>query len=535
MSTGPGLAELVAADPGAWLRRAGAWDGLSRALDDRAAELERTAPAGWTGADADSAARDRAELVRRLRTEAGAATRAAQALGRHAGEVLDAQRRLVVAALGVHPEFVVDLERGTVAPVAGRPLALLRGAASLARLAPDLVRLADAVDDAVADAARSDREAAAALGALHPVAGRGSLSVVPAAAPTTGAADVAAWWAALPADAREALLRTRPELVGGTDGVPVAERDRANRVLLDAELARLRAWSGTLAASGAGAAARRAADTVAGLEAVRRRLDAGGALLLGLQRGGTGGRVVLAVGDPTRAAHVVTHVPGTGAGWAGVATDLARVEATRDAARSAAPGSSVAAVLWTGYDAPPDLAAAAEVGPARRAAGDLRAFQAGLRAGHDGPVHLTVVGHSYGSTVAGHAAAEPGLAADDLVFVGSPGTGARHASELGVPPGHVWATTAGNDPISRVPGADLFATSRALAPPALAHGADPSVPSFGARVFASAPGPLLPGPDDPATAVDESEPAAAHGAYWDRGTPSLAALGRIVAAAPGAW
>nr|WP_255426702.1 alpha/beta hydrolase [Pseudonocardia sp. C8] len=323
-------------------------------------------------------------------------------------------------------------------------------------------------------------------------------------------------------DERERLTRTRPDLVGGTDGLPLAARDRANRLRLDAERGRLRG----LAARGHGDPARTAA-ALAGLDAVDRRLAAGDALLLDVGAGAGAGRVVLAVGDPERAAHVVTHVPGTGAGWGSVPEDLRRVEATRDAARAAAPGAGVAAVLWTGYDAPTGLLAAADDGYARRAAADLRRFQDGLRAGHDGPVHLTVVGHSYGSTVTGRAAG-PGIAADDVVFVGSPGAGVRGAGELGVPADRVWATTARHDPISRAPGSEVFGTSRGWEPTGLVHGPDPATPPFGGRVFASAPGHPAPQPDDPATPTDESAFAAAHGAYWDPGSPSLNMLGRIV-------
>ncbi|MEK8109345.1 alpha/beta hydrolase [Micromonospora sp. M12] len=46
-----------------------------------------------------------------------------------------------------------------------------------------------------------------------------------------------------------------------------------------------------------------------------------------------------------------------------------------------------------------------------------------------------MLGHSYGSLVVGVAAREHGLAADALVFVGSPGVGVSHAAELGVPSG----------------------------------------------------------------------------------------------------
>lgn len=535
MSAGPALRDLVTADPGSWLRRAGTWDGLSRALSERAAELERSAPRSWTGADADAAALDRAEQVRRLRDDAGTATRAAQVLGTHAGEVLDAQRRLVLAALAVHPQFVVDLERGTLsAGVGAHWLGVWQLPAMVARFGADLARLSTAVADAVGAAARSDHATAAALDALRPAPAASPRPVAPAAAPPpgAGAGAVRSWWTGLPEVRREQLLHTRPELVGGLDGVPVADRDRANRVLLDAELSRLLARAALLDRAGDTAGADRARRASAGLEATRRRLDAGDAYLLRLERGSTGGRLVLAVGDPEHAAHVLTHVPGTTAGWDGVPGDLARVEATRAAARAAAADGTVAAVLWTGYDAPPDLVAAADPRAARAAAGDLRSFQDGLRAGHAGPVHLTVVGHSYGSTVVGNAARGGGLAADDVVFVGSPGTGAGHASELGTAPGHVWATTARHDPIDRVPGVEGFATSRGFAPTGLLHGPNPAAPGFGARVFDSAPGSALPRADDPATPNDESAFAAAHGGYWDPGSPSLRTLGRIVAGAP---
>jgi hypothetical protein len=539
----PSLAELLAADPGSWLRRAGAWDGLAATLSAEADALDgpgsAAPPADWSGADADRARADRDALCRRLRAGAGTAGHAAGVLGRHAGEVLAAQRRVVLAALELHPALEVDLATGGVrlAPGAvGLPQVLQVPVLALTggRLAADLLRWSRAVHEAVSDAARSDAAATAALRAAS-AGGDGPVVVSPADAPGTvpaGPGAVRAWWAGLSGDERDRLTRTRPDLVGGTDGVPVADRDRANRIRLDAERARLRALAARQRQAGDPAAVARTGAALAGLDAVALRLARGDAALLDVGAGAGPGRVVLAVGDPERAAHVLTHVPGTGAGWASAPEDLRRVEATRAAARAAAPGADVAAVLWTGYDAPAHLVAAAYDGPARSAAGDLRRFQDGLRGGHHGPVHLTVVGHSYGSTVAGRAAA-PGSAVDDVVFVGSPGTGVRHAGELGVPADRVWATTARHDPISRVPGSELFATSRGLGPNGLAHGANPAAPGFGGRVVESAPGAALPGRDDPATPTDESAPASAHSAYWDPGAPSLTALGKIVSGRAG--
>jgi pimeloyl-ACP methyl ester carboxylesterase len=82
--------------------------------------------------------------------------------------------------------------------------------------------------------------------------------------------------------------------------------------------------------------------------------------------------------------------------------------------------------MWLDYDAPDFVDEGAGRGRAEAAVAGLRRFQDGLRATHDGdPAHLTVLGHSYGSLVVGTAAQAPGPIADDVVFVGSPGVGAR--------------------------------------------------------------------------------------------------------------
>jgi hypothetical protein len=105
-----------------------------------------------------------------------------------------------------------------------------------------------------------------------------------------------------------------------------------------------------------------------------------------------------------------------------------------------------------------------------------------------------VLGHSYGSTVVGHTARDTGLDADDVIFVGSPGVGVAHAGELGLPAGHVWASTAAYDPI-RLTIAGRTLADALLAPSGddLWFGADPSGTRFGAQVFNGAPGsPLHP-------------------------------------------
>lgn len=130
----------------------------------------------------------------------------------------------------------------------------------------------------------------------------------------------------------------------------------------------------------------------------------------------------------------------------------------------------------------------------------LGSFQGGLRATHEGtsPSHNTVIGHSYGSTLVGHAAqGEGGLNADRIALVGSPGADADHVSELGFRSEDVHATTSTVDLLIR-------ATSGTV------HGADPTGQEFGATELGS-------------------DWYSGHGDYFDKNTESWRNLGRIIA------
>jgi len=157
----------------------------------------------------------------------------------------------------------------------------------------------------------------------------------------------------------------------------------------------------------------------------------------------------------------------------------------------------IATIAWLGYDTPDGadavLRRAAEAGHE-----DLIAFVAGLDA-LDGRRHIAVIGHSYGSLVTGLAAAE-GIDADEVVFVGSPGTGLRTADDARLAPGGVvWAGLAAGDPIGAgvditeflTPQDQLKQTVRRLldslkgedALRDLHHGVNPAHESFGAIEF----------------------------------------------------
>lgn len=192
------------------------------------------------------------------------------------------------------------------------------------------------------------------------------------------------------------------------------------------------------------------------------------------------GLIVLALGDPTTARNVAVIVPG-------VDVDLGHLEdpvdphrgslgwarALHSAAAAGGEGGDLAVVLWVGYRTPRTGRADALFGAAARSgAPALSRFLIRVRAAHRGPVHLSVVGHSYGAVVATTAAATLPLGAeDDLLLLGSPGAGVASVAELGTP-ARVWAGRARTDWVRWVPPVRIGD---------LGHGPDPADPAFGAQ------------------------------------------------------
>lgn len=355
-----------------------------------------------------------------------------------------------------------------------------------------------------------------------------------AALPEDPKALCALWDSLSPAD-RDTLVAYDPAL-GGRDGIPVLDRDFYNRqelerlrtttasrlAILDGqhpgwarrdelpttsrEWIRLRPWESERA---------ELSTHLAEYEIVARDLEPG-RYLLGVDDHSHG---VIALGNPDAARNIATFVPGTGATLSDIGEGIARATTLRTAAEAADHRARTAVIAWYGYDAPPDLLAAASDHAADAGAPLLDRFEQGLRVTHrEAPAHTVVVGHSYGTTLIGAAAAHGNsLAADELILAGSPGLDVDRVSELrldGISPdrngSHVFATAAPGDP---VPAFGRFV-----------HGPEPTDPGFGATVFESAgPGsnfPLM--PDIPVFPW-------AHGNYWDSGNPGLASQGEIIA------
>ncbi|MFF5477241.1 alpha/beta hydrolase [Streptomyces sp. NPDC012935] len=189
--------------------------------------------------------------------------------------------------------------------------------------------------------------------------------------------------------------------------------------------------------------------------------------------------------------------------------------------REAPQGTRTAVVAWLGYETPGTVSATvATAGRAEEAAPKLREFVRQLRGIPDrgpgaagtasrsgtskGPAeeqpHISLLCHSYGSVVCGRAASD--LDVDDIVLIGSPGTGVDTARALRTP-ARVWAARGGDDWVAEVPHIrfDLLGTT-------VGFGTDPMSPSFGARVFAAGDG--------------------GHSDYFKPGSTSLTNLTRIV-------
>lgn len=260
-----------------------------------------------------------------------------------------------------------------------------------------------------------------------------------------------------------AFARKHPQLTGGLDGAPPYLRYMANRLLIEREIEELNMRIAELQAPRDGLLKRLDPGHLLGwppvagpadlevrylrqqMKEYQLWLDEHRQILLFDPAGD--GRVVEVFGDLAAAAHVGVVVPGItndlgnfSGGGGGFRANAAQLhDASTDLG-----GDDVATIAWLGYDTP-DSADATLRGAARSGAPALVQFLEGIDP--DAGKQVTLIAHSYGSVVAGVAAAG-GIEADNLVFVGSPGTTLDHADDAVLRPnGRVWAALAKNDPI----------------------------------------------------------------------------------------
>ncbi|WP_019869997.1 alpha/beta hydrolase [Salinispora oceanensis] len=523
------LRDVLDFRPDPWHESAQVWGRLAQGIDDAAEQLirgSRDLVHVWPAGRASAAAVGKGEALRaEVSNVYNPARRVADALEQHAYAMLGLRRQAeeIVAAARV-AGYQVDMVTGATAPPPSADMAggldrSSRATESVLRYLPTVVEYARAQDDATANAIAVNGPSPRVgfgTGRLGGVS-RGVLEAQAGRSP----AEVHAWWESLTPLQQEQALREFPDLVGQLDGVPVSDRDVANRTVLERQsdllqqafrAANEHPYDHELLPADTRLLLERGraelASKLRGIDAITSRLNDPNrpeAYLIGFSSDGDG-RAIVSVGNPDTAENVLTYVPGTGEQLSSAGGGLKRMDAMAQDAAWAAGGEKTSVVYWYGYDAPDLISDAGGESYAEGGGPVLDRFQSGLRATHDGegPSRNTVLGHSYGSTVIGHAARDSDFDADAVVFVGSPGVGVDHASELtGVRPDQVWATTAKHDVIGLVP--DWGFT----------HGKDPSEADFGARVFRSDSGSFL-------------DMAGAHSAYWEESNPARTNIAEIV-------
>ena len=230
------------------------------------------------------------------------------------------------------------------------------------------------------------------------------------------------------------------------------------------------------------------------------------------------GAAAIAVGDIAYADTVSVLVPGVAnsptdmSGAVRLSADLAAATA-----RSGPAGATSAAIAWFGYDIPLSWAAdqrpiggrnpvasivtnsvlAIDASAAVSGAVRLAAFTREMRTMIAPSAAVTLIGHSYGSTVVSQAARimPPEADIDDIVLLGSPGAGYRVATAhdyTAVPADHVYTVAFPGDPIPNditdliaelANPAGIIARALAMGDRTGPFGADPNAPAFDAQAI----------------------------------------------------
>ena len=368
----------------------------------------------------------------------------------------------------------------------------------------------------------------------------------------------AEYWSAQSDEQKRHLCDTYPELIGNADGVEAWARDRANRLNLNAKEARakedlarytreLNEANHAIKAKAAREKIARVESDLAAYEKIRSTLANGISLeeyqhgkqgdpvsLLTLQDDGRRVKAAVAQGDVDHAKHIGTLVPGIGTTVeGGLDTYFRETGNLRQAAAAQGnmPLKDVATVAWLGYDAPGEanVSNAGDIASpklAQEGSDRLAGFLTGMHASRQfgaGDAHMTLVGHSYGSTTSGMAATKvkPGVI-DDLALCGSPGMGTDDAHNYHVDQNHLW--------VSGVPQGDSVQGMGASGIGAVGHlGKNPMDADSGFTHLS-----------DDATGSSKYNPNAPvslpinwnfdnHSVYLDEGTETLQDFARVVA------
>ena len=290
------------------------------------------------------------------------------------------------------------------------------------------------------------------------------------------ATEVAVWWKALSAAEKQDLIAHHPEMIGNLNGVDMASRDQANRILLrrkisqtDAEVRTLQAKlkeqndpnaSGKHTESYASPKSLEwAKKRLADLKAVQETLDENdklrqskpdtprrGLVYMDDSKKDDRVKVAISTGDVDRAKHVSTVIPGMdNVPSEDIKNHVENAELVykHAVAKGKTHPEEVATIAWM-YDTPQGgqvmsskyaTKASHEIGSA------LEGLHASRQVSGVGRAHTSLLGHSYGSTTAGKVAKliRKGVL-DDLVMYGSPGSGVQDAREYNLDGGRAYVS-----------------------------------------------------------------------------------------------
>jgi hypothetical protein len=293
-------------------------------------------------------------------------------------------------------------------------------------------------------------------------------------APNTRPEDVKKWWNSLSEEQKDHLTAQHPPELGNLNGIDAVVRDAVNQALMSGDINRVENIAKQRGVSAVDVLASPGMYGLSATNVTRYRNAVQTRDGLNYDRGPEGpnqrpvmlwaydplafngwGKAAIAIGNPDYARNTAVIVPGTGSsvtqGWMSEHQGAINLY---DQSLAADPDHHyTSAIAWMGYEAPhgfsdlrvsePELA---------RIGGDLLAADVnGLWVTHNSltPEHITVIGHSYGSTTVADAFARGNMHANDAVLIGCPGTDLAHsAADFHLDGGHVYVGAASTDPVS---------------------------------------------------------------------------------------
>jgi pimeloyl-ACP methyl ester carboxylesterase len=362
--------------------------------------------------------------------------------------------------------------------------------------------------------------------------------------PGTSVGDVNRWWNSLSERQRRLLTDQHPPKLGNLNGIPTEARDTINQAVMNDDIRRVENAASQQHVSVdqvtqhpelyglSPAAITRYTNAVQTRDGLRTHAtnpdDSKNPVFLQTydpEAFKGRGREAIAIGNPDKADNTTVLVPGTGSSVRDGYLSHTDGRNLYNEARRADPGKTNSVLVWMGYHAPDSLTDLHVGQPtlAREGGSVLASDVNALAATHQGPSHVTVIGHSYGSTTVADAAAGSGMRANDVVLVGSPGTDLAHsAADFHLQGGHVYVGSASSDPVTHLGGIQEHVPGTGVT---IGLGNDPAVEGYGSTRFkAEVPGVTR---CRGRTTVHTSPPGMSHCSAWATSRPVTATRWRM--------